>query len=578
MAYIGKSIESGTFSVLDTSGNTYNGSNTTFSLGTQVGSPAQLLVSHDGVIQKPGTDYSLASGGTQITFSTAPASGASIFIVEISGAVGGPLDSDLNGTELILDTDGDTSIHADTDDRIDIKIAGADDFKFTANNMNVLSGSTLTIDSGATITNSGTANGFGTDPDGAQVFNESGAAVDFRVESDNNANMLVVDGSTDCVAIGQAAGDSNFELDIAGDIRLYNSGDGFEAINWDSNRGSNGDFLGDLTAAWNGTEVCRFAFRAGDDTTNKDNGFFTWELAAAGSLSEKARLTNTGSLGVGQTGDDGSALTGGGDLGCIINGANSAKQTAFAFQNDGIVVNRSEGNNNNYSMIDFYRNGSNSGGISSSNTTVTYGTFCGVHYAQLTDDSKPDILVGTVLESINGTCEWHMAQFTVPEHKDDNGETVPETVKKRYIPKTNNVGDNIKFKWHKNYKEGDAGFDANAVEYDAVVIKENDEEYLARVKVSDTEDSKAVYGVFESWMESEANDMQVASLGAFMIRVHKDETVAIGDYLQSKGDGTAKVQADDILRASTIAKVVKTNKIKTYADGSYLVSCTLHCG
>jgi len=153
MAYIGKSIESGTFSVLDTSGNTYNGSNTAFNLGTQVGSVAQLLVSHDGVIQKPGTDYSLASGGTQITFSTAPASGASIFIVEISGAVGGPLDSDLNGTELILDADGDTSITADTDDQIDIKIAGADDFRFTANSFEILSGST--------ITNSGTASGFG---------------------------------------------------------------------------------------------------------------------------------------------------------------------------------------------------------------------------------------------------------------------------------------------------------------------------------------------------------------------------------------------------------------------------------
>ena len=129
MAYIGKSIESGTFSVLDTSGNTYNGSNTTFSLGSQVGSPAQLLVSHDGVIQKPGTDYTLASGGTQITFTTAPASGASIFIVEISGAVGGPLDSDLNGAELILDADADTSITADTDDQIDIKIANADHIK-----------------------------------------------------------------------------------------------------------------------------------------------------------------------------------------------------------------------------------------------------------------------------------------------------------------------------------------------------------------------------------------------------------------------------------------------------------------
>ena len=126
MAYIGKSIESGTFSVLDTSGNTYNGSNTAFNLGTQVGSVAQLLVSHDGVIQKPGTDYTLSSGGAAITFTTAPASGASIFIVEISGAVGGPLDSDLNGTELILDADGDTSITADTDDQIDIKVAGTD--------------------------------------------------------------------------------------------------------------------------------------------------------------------------------------------------------------------------------------------------------------------------------------------------------------------------------------------------------------------------------------------------------------------------------------------------------------------
>jgi hypothetical protein len=201
MAYIGKSIESGTFSVLDTSGNTYNGSNTTFNLGTQVGSPAQLLVSHDGVIQKPGTDYTLATGGTQITFSTAPASGASIFIVEISGAVGGPLDADLNGTELILDADGDTSLHASTDDQIDVKIAGADDFKFSANAMNVLSGSTLTIDSGATITNSGTANGFGTDPDGAQVFNESGADVDFRVESDGQTHMLTVDGGNNVVGI-----------------------------------------------------------------------------------------------------------------------------------------------------------------------------------------------------------------------------------------------------------------------------------------------------------------------------------------------------------------------------------------
>ena len=71
---------------------------------------------------------------------------------------------DLNGTELVLDADADTSITADTDDQIDIKISGADDFRFTANNFNILSGSTITIDSGATIANSGTATGFSSGP------------------------------------------------------------------------------------------------------------------------------------------------------------------------------------------------------------------------------------------------------------------------------------------------------------------------------------------------------------------------------------------------------------------------------
>ena len=38
---------------------------------------------------------------------------------------------DLNGTELILDADGDTSITADTDDQIDFKLGGSDLFKMT---------------------------------------------------------------------------------------------------------------------------------------------------------------------------------------------------------------------------------------------------------------------------------------------------------------------------------------------------------------------------------------------------------------------------------------------------------------
>jgi len=51
---------------------------------------------------------------------------------------------DINGQSLILDADADTHITADTDDQIDIHIAGADDFQFTANTFTAQSGSTIT--------------------------------------------------------------------------------------------------------------------------------------------------------------------------------------------------------------------------------------------------------------------------------------------------------------------------------------------------------------------------------------------------------------------------------------------------
>jgi len=59
---------------------------------------------------------------------------------------------DLNGTELILDVDADTSITADTDDTIDIRIAGADDFQFTANDFTALSGSVISTNTIAETT------------------------------------------------------------------------------------------------------------------------------------------------------------------------------------------------------------------------------------------------------------------------------------------------------------------------------------------------------------------------------------------------------------------------------------------
>ena len=49
----------------------------------------------------------------------------------------------------------------------------------------------------------GVAGGF--DPDAAHVFNDTGADADFRIESNNEANMFFVDGGTDKVGIGTNA-------------------------------------------------------------------------------------------------------------------------------------------------------------------------------------------------------------------------------------------------------------------------------------------------------------------------------------------------------------------------------------
>ena len=49
--------------------------------------------------------------------------------------------------------------------------------------------------------------------DGASVFNETGVDVDFRIESDDNANMLFVDGGNDRVGIGVATPAAQLEVE-----------------------------------------------------------------------------------------------------------------------------------------------------------------------------------------------------------------------------------------------------------------------------------------------------------------------------------------------------------------------------
>lgn len=100
--------------------------------------------------------------------------------------------------------------------------------------------------------------------------------------------------------------------------------------------------------------------------------------------------------------------------------------------------------------------------------------------------------------------------------------------------------------------------------------------HLAKVKISDTPGSKSVYGVF--WGEDGRPDISVASLGAYICRMSANSNPQRGDLLESAGDGTARVQADDIIRSSTIGKVVSSERTIIYSDGTFCVPVVLYCG
>ncbi len=92
----------------------------------------------------------------------------------------------------------------------------------------------------------------------------------------------------------------------------------------------------------------------------------------------------------------------------------------------------------------------------------------------------------------------------------------------------------------------------------------------AKIKISDSEGDARVYGVIDRI--SEEGDIIVSGVGIGEVKV--TGACAGGDLLESNGDGTAKVQSDDIIRSKTIGKVTIGNS----DEGVKLVSCVLYCG
>jgi len=140
MAYIGQPPFQEFTSVPTKDSFTGDGSTTTFDLANDVvrGAENALEVFVNNVRQEPGSGkaFTLGVDGSnnyrRITFTAAPASSAAIYVINDKTNLTSisPVNTDFNGAELVLDADGDTTLHASTDDIIDLRIAGADVLKF----------------------------------------------------------------------------------------------------------------------------------------------------------------------------------------------------------------------------------------------------------------------------------------------------------------------------------------------------------------------------------------------------------------------------------------------------------------
>ena len=126
MSYIGRGLETGSMRQLDDISSSFDGSTTAFTMQINsvnvdqsvVGDVNQLVLSLGGVVQNPGTDFTVS--GSTLTFTTAPASGLSFFCVVIGGGGGFATPGDKTVTEAKFNILDGKTIKFGTDDEVEL--------------------------------------------------------------------------------------------------------------------------------------------------------------------------------------------------------------------------------------------------------------------------------------------------------------------------------------------------------------------------------------------------------------------------------------------------------------------------
>ena len=307
MAYIGQSPITGTFKKQSL---TTDGSTTSFDLDFTVASTTSIIVSVGGVLQEPEEAYTLGGGGTSITFTAAPASTDTTYVHFLGQAVVQNL-TDVNGVEFILDADADTSLTADTDDEVDIKVGGTDRSTIKTTGFH-------NIDSFKFVAGTGDDLQIYHDGSNSYIANSTGA---LKIATETSGIAITIGHSTSEVTVADnmtVAGDltvtgtANF-----GDTNITNVGsitldsianDGTDGVTIDSSTDVIIDAGGaDIILKDDGTEFGRFTNNSTDfeikvSTQDKDIKFIgddggaavtalTLDMSAAGAASFNAAVT-----------------------------------------------------------------------------------------------------------------------------------------------------------------------------------------------------------------------------------------------------------------------------------------------
>ena len=255
MAFIGTPLDTrNTFQSLVGKRFSGDGSTTAFTLDVAPSSTLDIEVFVGNVRQDPNSAYTVS--GTTLTFTGAPPSGTNnIYVVHQAKSVGtiDVPDDIISGKTLVtLDNSNDHVLIEDATDG-ELKKALIPAASFAG-----IDDQSSSNDDQLTIT------------DTAVVINEDSDDVDFRVESNGNANMLFVSGGNDVVGVG-AEGDLGVGLHVkSADSGASVSGDADELVVESSGHGG-------ITILTGNSHEGRINF--GDDGDN-DSGFFSYDHSA----------------------------------------------------------------------------------------------------------------------------------------------------------------------------------------------------------------------------------------------------------------------------------------------------------